>query len=50
VSLAYSALVYEWSYPEAEKEFKRAIDLRPGYATAHQYYSITPNTGRPGGT
>ena len=25
--------------PEAEEEFKKAIELRPGYATAHQYYA-----------
>ncbi len=39
VSLGYSALVYDWNYPEAEKEFRKAIDLRPDYATAHQYYA-----------
>ena len=39
MSLAYSALVYDWNYAEAEKEFQRAIHLRPGYATAHQYYA-----------
>ena len=39
VSLAYSALVYDWNYAEAEREFKRAIELRPSYATAHQYYA-----------
>ena len=39
VSLAYSALVYDWNYAEAEKEFRKAIELRPRYATAHQYYA-----------
>jgi TolB-like protein/tetratricopeptide (TPR) repeat protein len=39
VSLGYSALVYDWNYSEAEKEFKTAIKLRPDYATAHQYYA-----------
>jgi TolB-like protein/Tfp pilus assembly protein PilF len=39
VSLGYSALVYDRNYPEAEKEFRRAIELRPDYATAHQYYA-----------
>ena len=39
VSLGYSALVYDWDYADAEKEFKRAIELRPDYATAHQYYA-----------
>ncbi len=39
VSLGYSALVYDRNYTEAEKEFRRAIELRPDYATAHQYYA-----------
>ncbi len=39
VSLGYSALVYDRNYPEAEKEFRRAVELRPDYATAHQYYA-----------
>jgi serine/threonine-protein kinase len=39
VSLGYSALVYDWNYAESEKEFKMAIAMRPGYATAHQYYA-----------
>jgi tetratricopeptide (TPR) repeat protein len=39
VSLAYSALVYDWNYAKAQEEFTRAIELRPGYATAHQYYA-----------
>lgn len=28
-----------WDFAEAEKEFKRAIELNPNYATAHQWYS-----------
>ncbi|MGD0507581.1 MAG: tetratricopeptide repeat protein, partial [Terriglobales bacterium] len=39
VSLGYAALVYDRNYPEAEREFRRAIELRPDYATAHQYYA-----------
>lgn len=30
----------EWHWPEAEREFKRAIELNPSYATAHHWYSI----------
>jgi serine/threonine protein kinase/TolB-like protein/Tfp pilus assembly protein PilF len=29
----------EWDWLSAEREFKRAIELNPGYATAHQWYS-----------
>jgi TolB-like protein/Tfp pilus assembly protein PilF len=38
VPLGYSQLVYEWNLPEARKEFEKALQLRPGYATAHQFY------------
>lgn len=30
---------YEWDWQGAEKEFRKAIELNPSYATAHQYYS-----------
>jgi tetratricopeptide (TPR) repeat protein len=30
---------YDWDWPGAEKEFKRAIELNPRYAIAHQWYS-----------
>jgi serine/threonine protein kinase/Tfp pilus assembly protein PilF len=37
-SLARVAHVYTWDWPGAEEEFKRALELKPGYATAHQWY------------
>ena len=38
---------YEWNFPEAEKEFKRSIDLNPNYASAHQWYGeYLANMGR----
>ncbi len=30
---------YDWDFVNAEKEFKLAIELNPGYATAHQWYA-----------
>ena len=30
---------YDWDWPGAEREYKRAIELNPSYATAHQWYS-----------
>ena len=30
---------YDWDWPAAETEFKRAIELNPNYAHAHQEYS-----------
>jgi len=30
---------YEWDWKGAEREFRRAIELKPNYATAHQWYS-----------
>jgi DNA-binding winged helix-turn-helix (wHTH) protein/TolB-like protein/tetratricopeptide (TPR) repeat protein len=38
-SLAQVKMRYEWDWPGAEREFKRAIDLNPGYAVAHQVYA-----------
>lgn len=38
-SLAYAKMSYDWDWAAAEKEFKRAIELNPGYATAHQWYA-----------
>jgi eukaryotic-like serine/threonine-protein kinase len=37
-SLAYTISRYEWDWAGAEKEFKRALELDPNYATAHQWY------------
>ena len=38
-SLAYVSMVYDWDWSAAEKEFHRAIDLNPNYATAHEWYA-----------
>jgi TolB-like protein/DNA-binding winged helix-turn-helix (wHTH) protein/Tfp pilus assembly protein PilF len=37
-SLARVLFVYDWDWPAAEKEFKRAIELNSRYAPAHQWY------------
>lgn len=39
-SLAKIKLSYEWDWAGAEAEFKQAIHLNPGYATAHQWYGV----------
>jgi TolB-like protein/DNA-binding winged helix-turn-helix (wHTH) protein/Flp pilus assembly protein TadD len=38
-SLALIAENYDYDWKTAEREFKRAIQLDPGYATAHQWYA-----------
>ena len=38
-SLALIAENYDYDWQMAEKEFRRAIQLNPGYATAHQWYA-----------
>jgi TolB-like protein/DNA-binding winged helix-turn-helix (wHTH) protein len=37
-SLAAVAENYDWDWKTAEKEYRRAIELNPNYATAHQWY------------
>ncbi|HYL13971.1 MAG TPA: tetratricopeptide repeat protein [Terriglobales bacterium] len=39
-SLAFVLMHYEWDFAAAEKEYLRAIDLNPNYATAHQWYAV----------
>jgi tetratricopeptide (TPR) repeat protein len=47
-SLAYVRFYYHWDWPGAEAAFKRSMELNPGYAVAHQWYSIfLLATGRP---
>jgi len=38
-SLAFSLDVFDWDWKAAEREFRRAIELNPGYATAHHWYA-----------
>ncbi len=40
-SLAWAELAYDWDWSGAERDFKRAIGLSPGYATAHHWYGGT---------
>ncbi|UCD57201.1 MAG: protein kinase, partial [Candidatus Hydrogenedentota bacterium] len=39
-SLAFIKTLYDWDWEGAEREFRRAIELNPGYATAHHWYAI----------
>jgi tetratricopeptide (TPR) repeat protein len=39
-SLGLITMLYDWDLAAAEKGFKRAIELNPNYATAHQWYAV----------
>jgi len=39
VSLAVIAQDYDWDWQTAEKEYRRAIELDPNYATGHHWYA-----------
>ena len=39
-SLAWSLFIYDWDWEAARREFERAIELDPAYATAHQWYAF----------
>jgi len=38
-SLAFALDLYAWDWAAAEKQYQRAIELNPGYATAHHWYA-----------
>jgi TolB-like protein/Tfp pilus assembly protein PilF len=40
VSLA-SIIEHDYDWTASEREFKRAIELKPGYATAHHWYALS---------
>ena len=37
-TLGLMSMNNEWDWPEAEREFQKAIELSPNYATAHHWY------------
>jgi TolB-like protein/Tfp pilus assembly protein PilF/class 3 adenylate cyclase len=39
-SLGNILVNYDWNWSAAEKAFKRSIELKPDYATAHEWYAI----------
>jgi TolB-like protein/DNA-binding winged helix-turn-helix (wHTH) protein/Tfp pilus assembly protein PilF len=39
VSLAFVEWVNGWDFQQADRDFRKAIDLNPNYATAHHWYS-----------
>ncbi len=39
-SLGWTLMSYFWEFTSAEREFRRAIDLRPSYAIAHHWHAI----------
>jgi len=46
-SMGLALLVFEWDFAEAEREFRRAIDLNRGYPYAHVWYAeLLYGTGR----
>ena len=38
-ALAFVLALYDWKWDEAEQHYQRAIDLNPGYSTAHHWYA-----------
>ena len=39
-SLAWALFIYDWEWDAAEREFRRAIELNPRYASAHQWFAF----------
>ena len=46
-ALGETAHYHDWDLAASEEQFKKAIELSPGYATAHQWYAeLLTNMGR----
>ena len=39
-TLAFVHMYYDWDWPKAEGEFRRAISVNSSYATAHEWYGL----------
>lgn len=39
VASGYRKALFEWDWKGAERDYQKAIELDPGYATAHQWYA-----------
>ena len=39
-TLGCLAAVYDWAWPEAERQYRRAIELNPEHPAAHHWYAI----------
>ncbi len=39
-SLAWVQFAYDWDWEGAERSYRRALELNPGYATGHHWYSF----------
>lgn len=39
-SMGYIMSRFDWNWEEASREFQRALELDPGYATAHQWFAL----------
>jgi serine/threonine protein kinase/TolB-like protein/Flp pilus assembly protein TadD len=47
LALAYLTYAFEWDWARAEKAFKRALELNPNLAVAHEFYAqLLVSTGR----
>ena len=46
-TMGFARIFHEWNWQKAEDDLRRAIELKPGYATAHQWYAtLLAITGR----
>jgi len=39
-TLGYVAMYYSWNWAAADSEYRRALAINPGYATAHEWYGL----------
>src|SRR5262249_21722154 len=46
-TMGFAQMFHEWDWQKAEASFRRSLELKPGYGTAHQWYAtLLAITGR----
>lgn len=49
-AIGFVQMYWDWNLPKANESFRKAVQLSPNYATAHQWYALNMVAQRSGGS